>query len=232
MTTTTVPDVFGMADKQNIIRIRGRLTKVWETKKGSSANGPWTVQRIVLEGGGKEIEASIWNHDDVPDEWKGKEIYLMSYNGKKGWGGVYAEDRTWTDKNGQQITKRGIKVSDTGEVELASEIDQREGSKADDDIPFDAPEPIKPAAPAQVQKHHPMGATVGMAINNAVNVAREVGIQPGTKAFSKFIYEVASDILRVSEMLEAGRLAPAVKERVPIAESGDPSGISGVDITP
>jgi len=64
------------------------------------------------------------------------------------------------------------------------------------------------------------GPTVGMAINNAIDVltknldTRDAIIErlcePG---FWMAVHETASDIIRLSRLLEAGKLAPSVKER-------------------
>lgn len=57
------------------------------------------------------------------------------------------------------------------------------------------------------------GGTVGMAINNAVKLAQDAGLIPGTVAFNKFIYEISSDLIRISLALESGRLAAVAKDR-------------------
>lgn len=62
------------------------------------------------------------------------------------------------------------------------------------------------------------GMTVGMALNNAVRLITH-SAEPLTQEyldspeFSKEVHRIASDLIRVSGFLEAGRLAPSAKER-------------------
>lgn len=58
------------------------------------------------------------------------------------------------------------------------------------------------------------GGTVGMAINNAVKLAADGGIMPGTEAFNQFIHEVASDLVRIALAMERGQLAVKCADRV------------------
>jgi hypothetical protein len=77
--------------------------------------------------------------------------------------------------------------------------------------------PATPAAPAV------FGATVGMALNNACTIIRDdyladftapqrVNYYKGPE-FSRDLWQLASDIIRISRMLEAGKLADAPKVR-------------------
>jgi hypothetical protein len=65
------------------------------------------------------------------------------------------------------------------------------------------------------------GATVGMAINQAIGIIKDTcpdATLPTyylTADFSKDLHTLASDILRVAALLEKGKLAPAVKDRQP-----------------
>jgi hypothetical protein len=75
--------------------------------------------------------------------------------------------------------------------------------------------PVTPAVPPQSKTFVPLGATVGMAINNACAslTARGIALNP------TLIVETASDILRASRWLEAGNLAPKWSERYPAKSS-------------
>lgn len=63
------------------------------------------------------------------------------------------------------------------------------------------------------------GPTVGMAINNALTVLTkdlshdELIARLIAPTFWSSVHEVASDVIRVSRMLEAGKLAPSMKDR-------------------
>ena len=73
------------------------------------------------------------------------------------------------------------------------------------------------------------GATVGMAMNQAIallthELKHDEVVQSVCEAhFWKAVHETASDVIRVSRMLEAGKLAPSVKERMVVLAPVDPS---------
>lgn len=74
------------------------------------------------------------------------------------------------------------------------------------------------AAPPQAKtaaKWQPLGATVGMAVNNACQSLTHQGkpLNPTE------VWEIASDLLAVSRRLEAGNLAPTWSERHPEPEA-------------
>jgi len=79
------------------------------------------------------------------------------------------------------------------------------------------PAPTNTAAPSKPSPkpgHEPVyGATVGMAVKEACTVASGIGIDPTKPEYFKFVYEFASDIVRVSLMIEKGELAPSAKTR-------------------
>lgn len=75
--------------------------------------------------------------------------------------------------------------------------------------------PSNPHAPLMIN-----GQTVGMAINNAVEVLRSMGVDYGQikdGEFAKAVHEIASQLIRVSHKLEQGKLAPPASRPVPAA---------------
>lgn len=65
----------------------------------------------------------------------------------------------------------------------------------------------------------PHGAQVGACVNKAVDVTSELGVNPSDPIFYRTVYEIASDLIRVSQMLERGELAPSAKERQAAAQA-------------
>jgi hypothetical protein len=98
------------------------------------------------------------------------------------------------------------------------------GDKATIQVVGVAGTPAKPAAsqgtssPAPAGNAPVFGATVGMAINQASELIRastdnlELSYLT-SPAFSKDLYTLASDIIRITRVLEAGKLAPSAKDR-------------------
>lgn len=79
------------------------------------------------------------------------------------------------------------------------------------------------SAPASAGPIH--GATVGMAVNNAVNILKEIykGIDFfDSNEFPEQLWKIASSIVRVSAHLEKGKLAPKAEERVPMQDTPRP----------
>jgi hypothetical protein len=66
-----------------------------------------------------------------------------------------------------------------------------------------------------------LGATVGMAINQAIGILKECRPDGtfedyySTPEFSKDLHIIASDIIRISQLLEKSKLASPVKDRAP-----------------
>lgn len=78
------------------------------------------------------------------------------------------------------------------------------------DAPAQAPAPAQPAqAPASAQGAIP-GVTVGMALNKAVDIALKTG-----DANEETIYSLASMLIRLSDKLQRGELAPEETENEP-----------------
>lgn len=72
-----------------------------------------------------------------------------------------------------------------------------------------------PAAKPAPGNHAPVyGATVGMAVKEAVGIVREIGIQPLTPDFYRIVNEIASDIIRIALSLESGHLVPKLSDRI------------------
>lgn len=92
-----------------------------------------------------------------------------------------------------------------------------------------AEQAARPAAPQRPPvkpdgKHAPVfGATVGACMNKAVDIVTANGdgtggaLDPMSPAFYQAVYFVASDLVRLSLLLEEGKLAPSAKERTKAA---------------
>jgi hypothetical protein len=83
-------------------------------------------------------------------------------------------------------------------------------------------------APAATGKRPINGATVGMAINQAIGILRAQFDNEGygyfsSPAFSADLHRTASDIIRVSAYLEAGNLADSAKVREAAALQPEPA---------
>lgn len=84
--------------------------------------------------------------------------------------------------------------------------DSRGGGQPPDEAP--PARETKPAGTLPVN-----GQTVGMAMKEAIALCAQDSVNINEPAFWKSVHETASDIIRVSRLLEAGKLAPSAKDR-------------------
>lgn len=169
--------------------------------------------------GAVEIEVAS---DVLESKYPGKPPYV----GLK----IDGEDYNYTTENdecaaffdglkGQTLTVvasgGGRGKEDTARVELAGDAPTPK-AKATPAAKSTQPAAKSPAAakPAAKAPHPQLGVRVGMCIQKAVDYCIGEGIPYCTTE----IYNRASDLIRISEHLEAGKLAPTYKERHPEAK--------------
>lgn len=100
-------------------------------------------------------------------------------------------------------------------------VAESEHSQNQEDVPYDTPSQSAPARHSAPQPGDKpvIGVTVGMSINNALTLLTsklthdEIVARIITPVFWFSVHEVASDIIRMSRLLESGKLAPAIRER-------------------
>ena len=203
--STTIEQIKGMEDGLVITRIDGIVKALFPRKTGSSDKGEWSVQTLILAQGQSEIPVSLWNKDAIPDNIKGKAVSLVAFKGSKGWSGLYKN--TGKSKDGSpRIEIRGTKSADIIVGGLDAPVDNA------------TPEAAPVSAPVEKKAHDfaasgVYGATAGMAVKEAVTWAREQGANPADKATWEWVFNVASDIVRVAFLIESGKLAPPIKDR-------------------
>lgn len=135
---------------------------------------------------------------------------------------------TLAQYKGQSVTVRAIGRGNEGTAEIeilntdGTTKQQRPASKPQQQKPpqrgsTTCAKPPQQSAQKPDGKHVPVfGATVGMAINQAVGILKEFDYPLDYflgAEFSRDTYTIASDIIRISERLEAGKLAEPVKNR-------------------
>jgi hypothetical protein len=185
--------------------LSAKIDKVWGPPKPVNGKfGLTSVQNVSFtDVAGAKIRASVWGHHDLtPDT--GRDVTIQAHNGK----GIKVVHKPWTDKNG--VAQPGIELEISKDIVFQMPV---VGESA-------APAPAKAPQTAIASNPSPsgavFGATVGMAINNAVLSLNAQGL-PITK---KALWELASLIITVSRQLEAGNLhsdKPAPVVAAPVA---------------
>jgi len=218
----TIPEIKNAADQTIVNDIQIRVDKTYDRNNvPGGKGGPTTVQNVELsDTTGNKIRASVWGHPDLKDQ-EGKTLILHSVNGKFGLNGVKVKHGSYVAKKDGPRHKAGdtvktveLEVSKAGQFQYV--VVYRGGQAAN------SPEKAVPSPSGEVsapthtkvvtQGQTPsnglkpvFGATVGMAINQAVAVLIHTeDINP--KTFEDDLARIASQIIRVAQRLETGDL--------------------------
>jgi hypothetical protein len=210
---TTIQEIRDTVDGVPVICTRGKLTKLFPRKAGENSNGPWSIQQGEIMDATGKIDLFIKDRDDVPKEWKGKDILIESNHTDHGWKGAVTFEDTY-----KEVTTIKLKITPSATMALYSEQGATEQAEQPSAKPATQPSAKSaPNAPAGGTVIY--GATVGMAVKGALDVlirttpSEESAEYFDSPTFPRDLHQIASDILRVSLHLEGGHLALTSKER-------------------
>jgi hypothetical protein len=214
--------------------IAGEFTKIYtERKSGSNDHGDWSMQNATFrDDDGNTIKVQFKNQDLIPQSWAGRRVEITTVGDKKAKGISVDEyqgvkrlvlyptvDYAWIEGGRREEPRR-------------QDPPPREEHRRNDPPPRNDPphreehrrqeapsheEPRRQEAPASPRRPGPLpihGATVGMALNQASRILTEsVSAAERLDYFlsPKYLhdlYTVASGIVRVSQHMERGHLAP------------------------
>ena len=187
-------------DKQNATWINDDFEAVVSDVKPGNGNAPAQAFLTDPHNDSIAIKASFFNRD--LDRFDGK---ICHFSGK---------GMTRTEYKGtQQVT-----IGDKATVQV---VGSAGASKPQEQATGQAPRSSATASPEASKKIH--GETVGMAINRATEIIREhyvTNFEPaqkikyfGSPDFSRDLWTIASDIVRIARIMEAGKLADTPKHR-------------------
>ena len=113
-----------------------------------------------------------------------------------------------------QITTSGNKETSAFEVVILGQSAASLPPKQPSQPQSQQPEPAAPAPAPAAKQHAPVfGATVGNCMKMAVDTVTAIGTDPFSPEFYRQTHQIASDLIRVAQMLEAGNLAPSAKQQ-------------------
>ncbi len=218
MRTVPVKEVLEFEIGEGVPQTKGLVKAVFPIREGIGKDKDGSVQNFILADGQDEIKVVCWDREDLMP-LKGHQVWIMSYKGKGDkLAGVTVKLNNYTSKTGRAISEKVIEVA-KGAVIARQDAQQslpavtgQASEDADGDLG-----PQTTAKPATTYKPE-LGARVGMCMNLAVEIVSKMDGNPFTPVFYKQVHEVASDLLRVSHMLEDGKLAVNIKERVKAQE--------------
>ena len=225
---------------------QGVLVEVQEHKQVACAKGPTTVQSLKLQDGNDWIYADCWGMQDI-SPWRDKHvIFVSNKTGNNKMAGVSIKEKP--SKDGSK-TYKNLSISSACTMHSKETYEASRGSAP---TPGMQPQPPVAAQPqAQAQQAAPFvpkpavtqapnrsvgtsahvsiqGVTVGMAINNSVQVYLAVPEdQRHNINAEQFIWEKASAIIRVAQRLERGELY--VTQPLPSYTPADTAGIESFE---
>lgn len=191
MSYPSIDELMSLPDKTQIQGFSGKVERVFEKKAGK------VPQNMIISCGGKEMRCAVWDHPDC-SVYEGKEVIILP----GGRGGLAISDN---DYQGKVTRKLSISKSCTFQVVAvhAAAPAQRALGGASGGTILPTPASSQPSPVIRGEK-------VGMAINNAILIMTEQGVPFSGEELHKY----ASEIIKVSQRLEAGELAQK-KEDVP-----------------
>lgn len=145
---------------QQIPRIIGTLTKVYDRKTGEGKFGPWSLQNGELQDETGVVSIVFSGLPDMTDK-RGQEITFRSNQSKKGLTGIVMEENTY---NG--VTKPQLKVSASALILDGEEIEKTHGGTVEKvepkEIVGEEPEskPVNRLPQTNGNGHHVDGAQV------------------------------------------------------------------------
>jgi hypothetical protein len=226
MRHTTVKDLELLRAGVTVDGILGTITKVYERKEGNNSNGDWSFQSAQFtDEDGNSCKLKFKNHPAVSNSIVGRKVEILTVGDSKAKGVSIDEHEG----------KKSFLLFPTVEFNFIEGGRSAPQERREERTQQQAP-PAREAPPATAQPRQnysqrmtpegkiPIhGATVGMALNQASRILTEsVSAADRLKYFLSpqylhDLYTVASGIVRVSQHMERGNLAP--KEGTPTART-------------
>ncbi len=191
--STSIAQLLTYPNKTPVDAVQGQIVEVYKGKIVS--NGKHCQEAKIRDAAGTETKLTVWEHDDI-STYKGRDVILQS--GARG--GLTVNHNTW---NG--ATTVGISASKTATFQFL------EVHRANTGQPATAPT----TATTTTNAHPTQAATVvvnGAKVGMSINCATEFMVKAGEAFSEQRIWEIASALIRVSNRMETGDLAPAVAD--------------------
>lgn len=225
--------------------LSGTIINVGKLDSGTNSFGDWTMQKIDLRDQTGQITLVFSGRDELAAGWKGHHVTLrQGINNKDKPDGLEVEE--YKDKKRVKVKFCALLEAGGAAPGPAQPPPTQQPPPPTQHVqqppptqqpprqqqqpappPTQQAEPTPPPAGQKPQKVY-FGQTIGMAMNNAVNLIRDSHKDTGdeqfraylaSSAFARDVHRIASDLLAVAGTLESGKLAPSPKEREKAAAS-------------
>jgi hypothetical protein len=190
--------------------IQGVITEVYEYKTNVGKHQATIQSAILRDNAGDKIRLNIWNHKDyAPDKGRAITIIAVTEKGKCSTRSM-ANDYYTPPAIELEVTKTS-QILFSGSSDATPPPDHSEQGNSGSEAP---PTSTKSAPVARRID----GKNVGMCVKEAVGIVMRVEgadtldfvLSPD---FSRDVWTIASDLIRVSGELEEGKLALSAKQR-------------------
>lgn len=238
----TVAQAKAQPDGMVIPGICGILAEVKPVRTVSVSGTPTRVQDFKIQDGADFLYGSAWDFFELTPSLGTQVIFTSNKAKNNRFSGVTVKDKA--SKQGQMF--KNLSISNVATMHSPATYAASGGTPVQATIPQAAPppppqqQPLEPSQQRSVMWNQPtqppllaapqpaplpevkklpviQGQTVGMAINNAVQIYLAEPDRSGINA-EKFLWEVASKVIRVAQRLEQGDLyaypAPVAEQMV------------------
>jgi hypothetical protein len=188
MNNTSITQILSMPPGSTVDSVQGTVVDVY--KQRTIPSGKTVQDGKLKDGTGAEIMFSVWEHDDI-STYKGREVIIS--------GGPKSIMKVELDKFKDRNVNK-LSVSRTCTFQFLEVHRAQTGTPA----PAPTTRAEGPSTPAPILVN---GAKIGMAINNAVSFMTSAG-EPFS---SDRLWQVASEIVLISNKMEMGEIAPPAK---------------------
>lgn len=234
MTITPISTIQHLPANAVLECIEGTITKVYpDISKGTSQYGDWSIQKGTFRGtDGVEIPMKFCDMVPIGNDWcghamriskaadpKAKSLKVDEYQGKKS---IKIDKSAMIEWNPPGMAAPGPAQGPPQQQHApqgpSGPPQHQQNAQAPQGPPAQRqPQQSAPQQSAPPQRKEIFGATVGMAIKLAGDfMIADLGNWPvpGSPDFSACLYEIASDIVRVSQRMESGTLAKSPSVRL------------------
>jgi hypothetical protein len=104
MIVYTVSQLLEMSDGTVPEAFRGKIKKVMGPNKGKNKQGKdYSLQKIIITDGSKEIEVMLDGRDDISRTMEGSQIFVAASRGERALSGLKRKDNVWKEKTTPQV---------------------------------------------------------------------------------------------------------------------------------
>ena len=186
--------------------VHGVLTEVYEYRTGIGKNKSTVQSAMLQDSTGDKIRLNIWNHKDYMGN-KGAPVTIIAVTDKGKCSTRSIENTYHTPPTLE------LEISKTSQILFSG--DQGQAAPADHSDPSESdPAAREGSAPrSQAVKRPINGQNAGMCVKEAIGLVKEAAGELTweylkSPDFYKDVWEISSNLVRVSRMVEGGDLAP------------------------